>query len=189
MTVVFHRYRPGVAPYRGAIQSIVASRNHARNGYLTLDRLPGRGLRCNSHHRLDWGVRFRCGARNQRGVRHCGCFRLLRVRESRLKNAECNHKGEGIEAKVAGEAVLRTPLREYIVKNSIAWQKSPGQLNSIGKLPKAGSHTVLNGASICSKFADPEKSSLDVAYQQRLLALDDLTSDAIDIRRSSPVGN
>jgi len=154
MTVVFHRYRPGVAPYRGAIQSIVASRNHAGNGYLTLDRLPGRGLRCNSHHSLDWRVRFRCGARNQRAVRHRGCFRFLRVRESRLKNAKCNHKGEEIETKVADEAVLGPPLREYVVKNSIAWQKSPGQLNSIGKLPKCADSCGLERGQYMFKSAD-----------------------------------
>jgi hypothetical protein len=57
------------------------------------------------------------------------------VPESRRKNAECNHKREEIEAKVPGEALLRTPQRECKVNNSIACQKSPGQLNSIGKLP------------------------------------------------------
>ena len=189
MTVVFHRYRPGVAPYRGAIQSIVASRNHAGNGYLTLDRLPGRGLRCNSHHSLDWGV-LRCRARNQRAVRHCGCFRFLRVRESRLKNAKCNHKGEEIETKVADEAVLGPPLREYVVKNSIAWQKVTRSVEFDRKAPQsAGNHTVLNAASICSNLRIPKKSSLDVAYQQRLLALDTSHSMPWSTRLSSPVGN
>jgi hypothetical protein len=39
------------------------------------------------------------------------------------------------------------------------------------------------------KFAIAEKSSPDVANQQRLPALDDVAPNAMDIRRSSPVGN
>src|SRR6266550_6711605 len=51
MTVVLHPHRPGIAAYRGAVQSIVPSRNHARHSDLTLDRLLARGLRRNSDHR------------------------------------------------------------------------------------------------------------------------------------------
>jgi hypothetical protein len=58
------------------------------------------------------------------------------VRESRRKNAECNQKRKEIETRVASEALPGTQQRECKVKNSIAWQESPGQLNSIGKLPK-----------------------------------------------------
>src|SRR5437764_14104070 len=136
MTVVLNPHRPGVAPDRGAIEAIVAGRNHTRNGDLTLDWLPCRGLRCNSYDGLHRSVGFRCGAGHQWGVRHCSGFRVLRVRESRRKDAEWNQKGKEVEAKVAGEPVLRTPQREYKVKNSIAWQRVTRSVEFDRKAPK-----------------------------------------------------
>jgi hypothetical protein len=86
------------------------------------------------------------------------------VRELRLKNAECSHKVEEIEAKVAGAAVLTTPQREYMVKNSIAWQKVTRSVDFIGKLPKCGKSYGLERGQYMFKCAIPEKSSLAVAY-------------------------
>src|ERR1700737_3436205 len=120
MTVVLHAHRPGIAAYRSADQSIIAIRNHARHGDLTLDWPLARGLRRNSDHRLHRGVRFHCGLGHERGIRRrCG-LRLLGVRELRRKKAERGQNGETIEAKAAREATLTTRQSECRLTNSIA---------------------------------------------------------------------